>query len=99
MVHDWVVVSRENKKLGPQNVYGRGATKIEYADDFGRWVKNNVTHWWDSSMLYGSDAETARWVRTLEGGKMRVGQNALERETRGPRKGRLVTGFAENMWN
>src|SRR6185369_12394588 len=34
--------------------------------------KNEVTHWWDGSQLYGSDVATADRLRTFEGGHLKI---------------------------
>ncbi len=38
------------------------------ADSYGRKYRNQVTHWWDASHIYGSDAETIKRVRTIPEG-------------------------------
>lgn len=38
---------------------------------------NSTTAWMDASMVYGPDATTALKLRSLEGGKMKVGENNL----------------------
>ena len=56
---------------------------------------NYVTHWWDGSQLYGSDAATADRLRSHQGGKLALDQN-----------GRLPinaqgfgdSGFSRNWW-
>ena len=35
---------------------------------------NQITHWLDSSNIYGSGAKEARKLRTFRGGKMRTGR-------------------------
>jgi hypothetical protein len=35
-------------------------------------LRNMVTHWWDGSQLYGSDAATAARLREGAGGRMRL---------------------------
>ncbi len=37
-----------------------------------RQQTNNVTSWLDGSMIYGSDRERATWLRSFEGGKLKV---------------------------
>lgn len=57
---------------------------------------NRNTHWWDGSQLYGSDEETARKVRTLSGGKLKL--EASGRLPLDPQTGLPLTGFSENWW-
>jgi hypothetical protein len=40
------------------------------------WITQD-THWWDSSQVYGRDAEFADRARTHEDGKLRVDENGL----------------------
>ena len=57
---------------------------------------NEVTHWWDGSQLYGSDWETQRRIRSMQGGKLRMkddGTLPLDPET-----GTELTGFSRNWW-
>lgn len=35
---------------------------------YGAKYRNTVTHWWDASHIYGSDAETVRRIRTIPSG-------------------------------
>lgn len=57
---------------------------------------NEVTHWWDGSQLYGSDWETQRRVRSMEGGRLRVAEDATLPTD--PETGTEVTGFTRNWW-
>lgn len=77
----------------------------EYAE---RYVANNNTHWWDSSMIYGSEEKSAAKVRSdkdgklLPDGKIRlsgpdgVTGDRLAREEDYPDN--VITGFNDNMW-
>ncbi len=38
---------------------------------------NDVTHWWDASQLYGSDAETVNSLRTHQDGKMLIEEDGF----------------------
>ncbi len=58
--------------------------------------RNRVTHWWDGSQLYGSDADTAKRVRTFSSGHLRIGAGG--RLLRDPSSGLPVTGFNDNWW-
>jgi hypothetical protein len=57
--------------------------------------KNEVTHWWDGSQLYGSDLATANRLRTFEGGHLKLDRKGLL-----PRAadGFEDTGFRRNWW-
>ncbi len=55
-----------------------------------------MTHWWDGSQLYGSDWETQRRLRSMEGGKLRMtddGTLPTDAKT-----GTELTGFTRNWW-
>lgn len=56
---------------------------------------NKVSHWWDASSIYGSDAETIASLRSFEDGKMIVENNMLRLN---PTTGVPMTGFTENWW-
>ena len=62
--------------------------------------RNENTHWWDGSQLYGSDQATQNKVRSFKDGKMSVVES-------GPQEGMLpidsadgveTTGFKRNWW-
>ena len=57
---------------------------------------NRLTHWWDGSQLYGSDAETAAQVRTFQDGKLKIEESG--RLPTDPQTGLPVTGFNDNLW-
>ena len=73
---------------------------------------NTVTHWWDASQMYGSDAETLRGIRddAVHGKIKMVGAGLDQRLPLDPRKGRDdkgrdkpydradLTGFNTNWW-
>ena len=56
---------------------------------------NRLTHWWDSSSIYGSSVEEQKRLRTFEGGKLytKDGRLPLDAET-----GTAMSGFTENWW-
>jgi tetratricopeptide (TPR) repeat protein len=56
---------------------------------------NEVTHWWDGSQIYGSNQETQNRLRSLVGGKLRLGEDG--RLPIGA-KGIEETGFDRNWW-
>jgi hypothetical protein len=56
---------------------------------------NEVTHWWDASQVYGSDAKTTARLRSFVNGKLRItpeGQLPVDK------KGIEETGFVRNWW-
>jgi hypothetical protein len=56
---------------------------------------NEVTHWWDASQVYGSDAGTTARLRSFVNGKLRMtpeGQLPVDK------KGIEETGFVRNWW-
>lgn len=57
---------------------------------------NTVTHWWDASQLYGSDAETVDRVRSHQDGKLTIEDNGLLKVD--PETGIEITGFSDNWW-
>jgi hypothetical protein len=55
--------------------------------------KNQVSHWWDGSEVYGSDEKAARTLR--EGAKLRLSEDGyLPLDARGAE----MTGFNESWW-
>ena len=57
---------------------------------------NLNSHWWDSSQLYGSDADTAAKLRTKIGGKLRIEPTGLLPVD--PETGVNFSGFTDNWW-
>ena len=55
---------------------------------------NEVTHWWDGSQLYGSDAATQAHVRSHSGGRLVMGDDGLLPVD--PATGVEQTGFVRN---
>ena len=57
--------------------------------------RNAVTHWWDGSQVYGSDAETVAKLRAHKDGKMKINsQGILPRD----KDGMEIAGFKDNWW-
>ena len=56
--------------------------------------RNEVTHWWDGSQIYGSNQATQNRLRSFVGGKLIIEDGRL------PHKGNdtVVTGFNKNWW-
>jgi len=58
--------------------------------------RNECTHWWDGSQVYGADAPTAQKIRTGVDGKIKMGDN--QRLPLDPDSGIDLTGFIDNWW-
>jgi hypothetical protein len=56
---------------------------------------NEVTHWWDGSQLYGSDAATTERLRIHVDGKLRITEDGTLPLDK---KGIEETGFVRNWW-
>lgn len=107
MVHDWMNIAKNFVDFDKSPVKGTsGAAKYQApeilyqpgtGDDEDRYVSNNVTHWWDTSMIYGSDQATVDLIRKDKtNGEIRVGTDSLERQADHPAL--MVTGFNDNIW-
>src|SRR5439155_12490533 len=57
--------------------------------------QNNVTHWWDGSQIYGSDAVTADRLREHAGGRIKLDAAGLLPKAA---DGFDDTGFRKNWW-
>jgi hypothetical protein len=57
---------------------------------------NEVTHWWDASQLYGSDADTQRALRSGVDGKLALTDDGFLPVD--PATGVERTGFVRNWW-
>jgi len=59
---------------------------------------NEVTHWWDASQIYGSDAARQQRLRAQAGGKLRL--TADGHLLSDPGAGSVLTGFAspDTLW-
>lgn len=71
-------------------------TRTPDSDDLPPTYLNTVTHWWDGSQLYGSDAATLAKVRSGEGGKLAIGADGLL--PLDPAAGVDMTGVNRNWW-
>jgi hypothetical protein len=83
---DW-----SNTKDGPLEREMRIAGNIQN-DETGHLFGNAASHWWDSSEVYGADAQAAAALR--EGAKIRLHDGFLPVDT----SGRVITGFNESWW-
>ena len=58
-------------------VYRSEPTSEELSPENPRTPVNVVSHWIDGSAIYGSDYRTAKWLRTLKGGKLKMSSGNL----------------------
>lgn len=108
MIHDWfdhgdpqrhhaikVPIAKDDPDFTARHMKVR-RTRPASGDDNNSVVtyRNEVTHWWDGSQIYGSDQDTQNQLRTFVGGKLKMEQGRL------PTKGnnRVLTGFNKNWW-
>jgi hypothetical protein len=72
-------------------------TRVASEGDIAPTFLNTVTHWWDGSQLYGSDAETQNSLRSGVDGKLLLeGDGRLLPDLAGD--GRSDAGFDRNWW-
>ncbi|WP_426776257.1 peroxidase family protein [Lusitaniella coriacea] len=71
-------------------------TRIEGDTQNAPTYQNKVTHWWDASQIYGSDAETVDRLRSHVDGKLAIGEDGLLSVD--PETGVDATGFNDNWW-
>lgn len=81
----------------------RPDTSAENRNGYPVTFRNAVTHWWDGSQIYGSNAETIARVRSVNGlGKERIsgGKIAVDEVKKKLYyvNGVPVTGFNDNWW-
>lgn len=74
---------------------------------YAKTFRNNVTHWWDASQIYGSDQATIDRVRTNpvtgrkyddEGMLGHIAVDMKERKLYYDAEGLPITGFNDNWW-
>lgn len=84
-----------------------GEKSTENPHGYEKNFRNQVTHWWDASQIYGSDAETIRKVRSVwrngqNTGKLipngKIAVDVANRKLRYDSQGLPVTGFHDNWW-
>ncbi|CAN4082484.1 unnamed protein product [Withania somnifera] len=56
---------------------------------------NIRTPWWDGSVIYGSNAEVLKKVRTLEDGKLKLSADGLIQQDE---NGKIISGDVRNTW-
>jgi hypothetical protein len=109
MVHDWFVHKRSKTDfveipLAPGDNWTDSTMRVPRTerDPAPQGSKrppayaNMNSHWWDSSQLYGCDADTAKKVRTMTGGKLRIEPTGLLPVD--PVTGISISGFTDNWW-
>ena len=109
MVHDWFVHERSQTEFveiptSPGDGFGESSIHVPRTvpDPAPAGSKrppayaNLNSHWWDSSQIYGSDANTATKVRTKIGGKLRIEPTGLLPVD--PDTGVNYSGFTDNWW-
>jgi len=70
-------------------------SRLQSEAALGPTYPNEVTHWWDGSQVYGSDAFTASRLRTFQGGHLRIDGDGL---LPAAADGFEDTGFRNNWW-
>jgi hypothetical protein len=108
-VHDWFVHKRSKTQhveipLAPGDNWGEPTMRVPATEpDPGPQgskrppaYANVNSHWWDCSQLYGCDAATARQVRTMTGGKLKIEPTGLLPVD--PVSGISISGFTDNWW-
>jgi hypothetical protein len=70
-------------------------TRTEKDADLPPTYLNRLTHWWDSSSIYGSSEEERKRVRSFTDGKLVIQNGRLPLD---PKTGTAITGFAEHWW-
>ena len=109
MVHDWFVHKRSATEkidipLAPGDNWGDPTMTIPRTEPDPAPAgstrppayANLNSHWWDASMLYGSDATVAEKVRAKVGGKLRIEPTGLLPND--PETGVSFSGFTDNWW-
>ena len=108
-VHDWFVHKRSKSKhveipLAPGDNWGEPTMRVPSTEEDPQpqgskkppAYANLNSHWWDCSQLYGCDAATARQVRTMTGGKLKIEPTGLLPVD--PVTGISISGFTDNWW-
>ncbi|KAI4319223.1 hypothetical protein MLD38_032850 [Melastoma candidum] len=108
MVHDWVDHMEDTEQVeltAPAEVAGGcplksfrfyKTKKVLTGSPFVKTGNMNIrTPWWDTSVIYGSDASVMRRIRTFKDGKVRIASDgSLEVDE----KGIPVSGDIRNSW-
>ncbi len=74
-------------------------TRADLAAGIPQTYKNEVTHWWDGSQIYGSNQEIQNKLRSHQNGKLLVNPKFDgDRLTMDSNDGVEATGFKRNWW-
>ena len=71
-------------------------TRTSDSDGLPPTYLNKVTHWWDGSQVYGSDAATQAKLRSGKDGKLNIGSDGLLPTD--PDTSIEITGLSGNWW-
>jgi hypothetical protein len=109
MVHDWFVHKPSKTEFleiptAPGDDWGEPSIRVERTEADPAPAgstrppayANLNSHWWDASQIYGCDAQVARQLRTLTGGKLRIEPTGLLPVD--PETGVHFSGFTDNWW-
>jgi len=109
MVHDWFVHKRSATEshdipLAPNDNFRVGSIKVPKSvpdpapagSTRPPAYANLNSHWWDASMIYGSDAVMAGKLRAKVGGRLRIEPTGLLPVD--PDTGVHFAGFSDNWW-
>jgi hypothetical protein len=69
----------------------------EIKDNMPPAYRNEETHWWDASQIYGDDKETEKRLRTHKDGKLEFDEKK-HLLIINPETGLPLTGFTNNWW-
>jgi len=111
MVHDWFAHKRHSLSDRPVEIPLEGDDPWPYRPMRIRRTeqdpapagsthppayRNEVTHWWDGSQVYGCDLTTLNQLRSFTGGKLKMEANG--RLPLNPDNQLDLTGLADNWW-
>lgn len=99
--HDWFLHATDDKmdwvKIPNPNNHGTYFKfKPTLRDDKGHTI-NDATHWWDASMIYGSNLEEQNKVRTFKNGALVAGCEPLSLKI-DESTGLPITAVTNNWW-
>ncbi|CAH1780638.1 unnamed protein product [Owenia fusiformis] len=112
MIHDWFDHGTNDKtrnirvKVSEDDPLGNSENEIivdrtrkndcNTSKSTDTMFQNDVTHWWDASQMYGSDANRNKEIRSFKDGKLILAENG--RLPLEPSSGLPITGFNKNWW-
>ena len=89
---DGTIMKIPRTKQADSHLKGQAHKELPKGKIFG----NQVTHWWDGSQIYGSDADRVEVVRLHRGGKLKIDQKSGLLSVDG--EGIEEVGFKDNWW-